>query len=512
MSSTERASNHLDSGFSIVNRLKAALLWVLVIGACPPGWADTAVEPGEAALASAGADDVPAGADDVPAGADDVPAGADDVPAGADDVPAGADDVPAGADDVPAGADDVPAGADDVSAGAGDVPWWFTDADGDVRVRLYFFWTRTCPHCTVARPDIERMARQTPWLALDSRELTADSSNTELYQRLAERVGAQARSVPAFLFCGQLVTGYDDAAGMGAMLLRELTRCREAALAGSAPAVSAPPVALPGLGDTDLSGWSLPVVAITLGALDSFNPCAFFVLLFLLSLMVNARSRGRMAVIGGVFVAVSGIVYFAFMAAWLNLFLLVGQLTVITLVAGGLAIAMGVLNVKDYFFLRTGPSLSIPERSKPGLFQRVRRLVAAERYPALIGGTLLLAVVANAYELLCTAGFPMVFTRVLTLRELPLVDYYAYLALYCMVYVVPLLAIVAAFTVTLGRRKLTDREGRILKLMSGLVMTGLGVVLVTAPAALGRVSVTLALLGGALIATLVISRFRIEAA
>ena len=111
-------------------------------------------------------------------------------------------------------------------------------------------------------------------------------------------------------------------------------------------------------------------------------------------------------------------------------------------------------------------------------------------------GTLVLAVIANAYELLCTAGFPMVFTRILTLQELPTSSYYVYLALYCVVYILPLLVIVGGFAWTLGRRKLTEAEGRLLKLMSGLMMTGLGALLIFRPGLLNHVGVTAALLLG----------------
>ena len=296
--------------------------------------------------------------------------------------------------------------------------------------------------------------------------------------------------MPAFLFCGQMITGFDDAAGLGTVLRESLEDCHRQVLLGAAVTV-AEPVApgsafetLPVLGEVDMSQWSLPVVAIVLGALDSFNPCAFFVLLFLLSLLVNARSRSRMLIVGGVFVLVSGGGYFLFLSAWLNLFLMVGQLGWVTIAAGLLAVLIGFLNVKDYFFFHAGPSLSVPESARPGLFRRMRSLVGARSLTTMLAGTLALAVVANAYELLCTAGFPMVFTRLLTLEPLPPATYYGYLALYCAVYVVPLLIIVTLFVVTLGRRKLTEREGRTLKLVSGMMMLGLGTLLLVDPALL----------------------------
>jgi hypothetical protein len=263
-------------------------------------------------------------------------------------------------------------------------------------------------------------------------------------------------------------------------------------------------VAVPFFGKVDVDEWSLPALTLVLAALDSFNPCAMFVLLFLLTLLVHARNRARMLLVGSTFVVVSGVVYFLFMAAWLNLFLIAGQIAWITLAAGLLAVAIALFNIKDYFWPGRGASLSIPASRRPDLFQRMRGLVGADRLAPLMGGTLILALVANAYELLCTAGFPMVFTRALTLNSLPTSSYYTYLVAYNVIYVIPLLLIVVLFVVSLGNRKLSESEGRTLKLVSGLMMLGLGVVLVLAPDLLGNVLVALGLVAAAIAGTAII--------
>lgn len=394
-----------------------------------------------------------------------------------------------------------------------DGPWLERDADGSARVNLWFFWSERCPHCREALPFIERLEREVPWLRVRSHELSRDRSNVALYVGMAEALGQEARSVPAFILCGRLLTGYDGPEGMGREILRTAELCRDAAPAGEAAVAVAPdgtgnpaavpdaPLRLPVLGEIDPTAVSLPLFTLVIAGFDAFNPCAFFVLLFLLSLMVHARSRARMALVGGTFVFFSGLIYFLFMAAWLNLFLVVGGAPVVTLVAGVVAVLIGLLNVKDWFWYRRGPSLAIPEGAKPGLFRRMRGLLAADNLTAMMAGTVTLALAANSYELLCTAGFPMVYTRVLTLNALDGAAYYGYLALYNLVYVLPLLAIVAVFTATLGARKLSEGQGRALKLLSGLMMLGLGLVMLFAPRLLDRLWVGLALLCGAVLAT-----------
>jgi len=251
-------------------------------------------------------------------------------------------------------------------------------------------------------------------------------------------------------------------------------------------------------------GWSLPVLTVVIAALDSFDPYAFFVLLFLLSLLVHAGSRSRMLIIGGVFILISGVVYFLAMAAWLNLFTLVGHLPLVTLVAGLFAVLISLLNIKDFFWFKRGVSLSISNQHQGRLIQRMRNLLGSGSLPTMLLATVSLAIVANLYELLCTAGFPMVYTRLLTLHEMRGTGYYLYLLLYNAVYVVPLLLIMIAFVVTLGQRKLQEHEGRTLKLMSGLMMLALGLTLIFVPQALSRPWFAALLLVGAVITTWVI--------
>lgn len=430
--------------------------------------------------------------------------------------------------------------------------WTEADGEGGALVHLYFFHSRTCPHCREAMPFVEDLAATTPWLRLHSMEVSESKANAESYVAFASLVGEQAMYVPAFFYCGQMVAGYDNAEGVGAALQSALSACHEQAVAevqargaatagagasgGSegaiagagvaaagaagqgrpvaeaaaaqadeqplvqAAALQAPAetISVPLLGEMSVAALSLPALTVMIAGLDAFNPCAFFVLMFLLSLMVHAGSRRRMLLVGGVFVIFSALLYFVFMSAWLNVFLWLGELQFITLLAGLVAIALALINIKDFFWFKQGVSLSIPDKAKPGLFARARTTVAADSLWAVLGSTVLLALAANSYELLCTSGFPMVYTRALTLHDLPAGSYYGYLAAYNFIYVIPLLVIVTVFAAKFGARKLSEDEGRTLKLISGVMMLMLGVLLVLAPERLSNPLTAASLLAAAL--------------
>jgi thiol-disulfide isomerase/thioredoxin len=381
----------------------------------------------------------------------------------------------------------------------------------DERVLVHFFYSKGCPHCSAERPFLEKLESEYPWLKVEYLDV-GQAGNANLYVDMAEECGGTAQGVPGTFICGEMIVGYGSDEIHGARIRQKILECRgrntdsqEGQCEDADKDETS--VSLPLFGEVAASSMSLPVFTIVLGGLDGFNPCAFFVLFFLLSLLIHAKSRARMLLIGGVFVFFSALIYFIFMAAWLNLFLMIGQISAITTLAGIIALFVGAVNVKDFFWFKKGLSLSIPDSAKPKLFTRMRQLMKASELPSMLLGTIVLAVAANTYELLCTAGFPMVYTRVLTLSNLSTLDYYLYLALYNLVYVVPLMSIVAVFTYTLGSRKLKEEEGRSLKLMSGNMMLSLGLILVFAPELLNNILTAAVVLGASAAVTAALSLY-----
>jgi thiol-disulfide isomerase/thioredoxin len=378
----------------------------------------------------------------------------------------------------------------------------------NVRPTIFFFWGTGCPHCAAAKPFLKELEKKYPAIEVRSFEVLNNSENLELLKKMAQARETEATGVPVFMLGNRVFAGFDDVTARVIETAVQESINREKAGDGASP----PPkgderpelISLPFFGKTDTQSLSLPVFTLVIAGLDSFNPCAFFVLFTLLSLIVHAHSRKRMLLIGGVFVFTSGLLYFLFMAAWMNLFFLVGHLSAVTWIAGFTALIISLINMKDFFFFKQGVSLSIPETSKPKLLERMRGLLHTKSLPAALTGSIVLAVAANSYELLCTAGFPMVYTRLLTMNSLSTAAYYAYLALYNLVYMIPLAVIVFFFVITLGSRKLTEWQGRVMKLVSGLMMFGLAGVLLLKPTLLQSAQASALLLLGVIVLSAVI--------
>jgi thiol-disulfide isomerase/thioredoxin len=272
--------------------------------------------------------------------------------------------------------------------------WHQTSEDGSVVIDVYFFWSKKCPHCLEARPFIEQFTKDNPWIILHDFQVVGEPGNIRRYEQITSEIGATGNAVPAFLYCGQLTPGFDEE--LARSLSEDLLSCRdhvysEGSIEGFSSSIVIPEEALvlslPLVGEVEIGLSSLGLITVMLASVDSFNPCAFFVLMLLLSMMLHTGSRKKMLLVGGVFLFFSGFMYFLFMSAWLNLFMVLGRLDLLTMIAAVVAITIGGINIKDYFWFRKGVSIGISDDAKPGLYQRMRAMLRTDSLTTLLLAT-----------------------------------------------------------------------------------------------------------------------------
>ncbi len=348
---------------------------------------------------------------------------------------------------------------------------------------LLFFWGIGCPHCEAAKPFVDKLSREMPKLVIERIEVRKDRAGRQRFLRKVEELHIQAPGIPLFVYDTRYLIGFTE--GVTEPQVRDMIRgAKSATTPGGSEQLGA--VVLPIVGSVDPSQMSMPAFTLLVGLLDGINPCAMWVLLVLLGLLLHVRSRRRLFMFGGVFVVMSGVVYFLFMTVWHGLFGLIGFSRVITIGLGVVVVIMGLINLKELFWLKKGVSLTIPDQAKPRLYRRMRAITNATSLPAAFVGVTVLAFVVNLIELGCTLGLPAIYTRILSLRtDLPPAVHYGYLALYNVAYVVPLGLIVLVFATTLHRFAMQERGAKVLKAISGVLLLLFGVVFIVAPELLG---------------------------
>lgn len=367
------------------------------------------------------------------------------------------------------------------------------------RVDVHLFWRADCPHCERAIAFLDPLVLRDPRIRLHRHELPHDPAGRALFARAVERFGIAHPAVPMLVVGERVLIGYRDEATTGREIEALVAACLAAACPdplSSAPLAAAAPdamppatapqhlperIALPLIGEVATASLSLPVLTVVLGALDGFNPCAMWVLVFLIGLLLGLKDRRRMWLLGGTFLLASAAVYFLFLAAWLNLLLLLGALVWVRLAVGTAALVGGVHYLRGFARGDAGVCrVTAPERRRR-IFERLRALARAQSLPLALLGIALLAFAVNLVELLCSAGLPAVYTGVLTRTALPAWQYYLYLVLYIAVFMADDMAVFATAMLTLRLAGPGTAYARHAQLIGGVVLTLIGALLLVRP-------------------------------
>jgi glutaredoxin len=363
-------------------------------------------------------------------------------------------------------------------------------------VELEVFVRAGCPHCDKAKEFLSALSAERPDIRISISDVGQDVRALDRLKQLSTAQGLNLLSVPSFYINDQLIVGFSAEANTEKRILAELAQAGD----DQQPALTAPgsctvdepltceretPVpAQPENFQVTLFGHTLsleqaglPLFTLAMGLLDGFNPCSMWVLILMISLLAPMQNRWRMFAVAGTFIAVEGLAYFVFMTAWLNLFLLVGLSRTSEIVIAAIALLAGAIHIKDFLAYGRGISLSIPQKSKPGIYAQIRHILQAENLLGAMIGAVVLAILVQIVEFLCTSGFPALYTRILTLQQPSGLSYYGYLLLYNAAYMLDDAIVLGIGIFTLSQRRLQEKEGRWLKLISGSVMIALGVYL-----------------------------------
>lgn len=238
---------------------------------------------------------------------------------------------------------------------------------------------------------------------------------------------------------------------------------------------------LPLIGQINLKSLSLPILAIFLGLLDGFNPCAMWTLVFLISLLLGLKDKKRMWLLGGTFIVASAVIYFLFMSAWLNLFLFIGLIGFVRLVIGVFALGAGIYYLRDFMQNKDGACKVDLGGKKQAVFTKLKEITHRQSLFWALIGIVLLAVAVNMVELLCSAGLPAIFTQTLVLNNLPSWQYYAYLLLYVFFFMLDDLVVFVIAMKTLQGVGLDGKYARYSHLIGGLIMFMIGLAMIFKP-------------------------------
>jgi glutaredoxin len=366
------------------------------------------------------------------------------------------------------------------------------DGNEPHEVRLLFFWGDGCPHCADQKVFLQDLQRRYALLEVESYEIWYNPANRERLESLAEEMGFQLRGVPITVIGDQYWIGYSE------IIAEEIEQAVVNGIENIPTEVRRNIINIPLIGRVNLDQQSLLVSTALIAFVDGFNPCSVWVLTMLLALVIHTGSRRKIVLIGVIFLTVTAAIYALFIAGLFTLFTFVSFLTWIQVLVALVALAFAIINIKDYFWYKEGVSLTISDKEKPGLMQKMRGLVSNEKSMwGLIGATIAMAAGVSLVEFTCTAGFPVLWTNILVASGVETMEFLGLLLVYMLIYQLDELVIFLTVVFTLKASRLEEKHGRILKLVGGTLMLTLALVMLINPDLLEGLASSLYIFGAA---------------
>jgi hypothetical protein len=342
---------------------------------------------------------------------------------------------------------------------------------------VYFFYLPGCSHCEAQAVFNEKLKIEFPAINITSIDGTTPSGQALLSQMLDD-LGVENRPpFPVTIFGNQVFGGWESEDTSGKAIELALQQCLTGNCPPAAGTQSSETITLPLIGTITLSDYSLPTLAVVLGLVDGFNPCAMWVLVYLISVVAMLKDRRRIWLIVGSFVLASGILYYLFMTAWLNAFLAIGYSRAITTVIGLVALGGGALQVREIVTTKGAIVCEVTsEDSRKRTMTRVQEIVSSPLTWGIVAAIIGLAFTVNAVEFVCSAAIPAVFTQVLSLANLSTLQHYGYILLYVFFFMLDDLVIfgTAAFALT---SRMGDRYAKYSRPVGASILIVLGFLL-----------------------------------
>lgn len=381
-------------------------------------------------------------------------------------------------------------------------------------INAYLFWGNGCPHCAKEKTYLSEVLDDHPRVKLNLYEIYYNQDNVQLMQDVAKALGVEASGVPFLVIGDKEFVGFADGI-TDKEILSQIEKCENLECSDSIATIvgievkgdnsdsdeqqdSATEteetenedlteseqekiVTVPIFGEINALDFSLPLLTIIIGALDGFNPCAMWVLLFLISLLLGFNDRKKMWILGSIFIFTSAFVYLLFMAAWLNLVLFLGFVVWTRIIIGLVALAGGGYNLQKGLSNKDGGCDVTGSEKRQAVFKRLKETVDGRCLVVAIGGIIALAFAVNLVELVCSAGLPAVYTQVLALSNLPSWQYYGYILLYVFFFMLDDLIIFTIAMVTLKMTGISTKYSRYSNIVGGVLMLILGIILIFKP-------------------------------
>ncbi len=365
----------------------------------------------------------------------------------------------------------------------------------ETELRLYLFHQSSCPHCNEEIKFLETIKDDYPTLDIVMYEISGNEMNYNFYNKVLKETGINANGVPFTMIGTDYYVGYTES--IGESIKKSIDKFLKD---GTKDVISmvkneddlkdirynvnpSEEVKVPILGNVNAKQVSLPLISVVIGLVDGFNPCAMWVLLFLISMLFHMEDKKKMWILGLTFLVTSALIYLLFMLAWLKVALSFSSVTWIRILIALVAFVGGLINLKSYLKNRKKDDGCdvVDDKKRKKIFARIKNITEEKKFILALLGIIALAISVNLVELACSAGLPLIFTQVLALNDLNTLEYAIYMFLYILFFLIDDVVIFVIAMLTLNIKGISAKYGKYSHLIGGIIMLLIGILMIFKP-------------------------------
>ena len=379
----------------------------------------------------------------------------------------------------------------------------FEDVFAKEKIKVYLFHGDGCPHCAEETKFLEKLEKKYSNVEVIKYEVWENKTNALLMKRVGNKYDVSTGSVPFTVISGTTTSGFSESIGVKIERIIKYydknpkknidyvkkikngtydgEKIVDAFTENDKKTDENTKINVPIFGEVNLKNFSLPTASILIGLVDGFNPCAMWVLLFLISMLLGMKDKKRMWILGITFLLMSALVYMAIMLSWFNIVVNVMASVIFRRIIAVVAIIGAIINLKGFFTTNDSGCEVVDDKKRKKVITRIKKFTKEKSLLLAIGGVILLAISVNVIELACSAGLPLVFTQLLAINEVSAFESFIYTLIYIFFFLMDDIIVFAIAMYTTNIKAISTKYNKYSHLIGGIIMLIIGVLLLVKP-------------------------------
>ena len=368
-------------------------------------------------------------------------------------------------------------------------------------ITLYLFHGDGCPHCAEEISFLDSISNEYDNLNVVKYEVWYNDENAALLTEVEKAFDIKRSGVPTTVIGDTVILGFGTSTGArirnavefytkneyidqveriqnGTFVKEEVKDDYEKEEEKEDKELT---IDVPLFGKVNLKNVSLGTAAGVIGLIDGFNPCAMWILLFLLSVLVGMKDRKRMWIIGLTFLITSALVYMLIMLSWLQIAVKITTVIWIRNIIAIIALIGAIINLRAFIKSRDSGCEVVDDKKRKTIFKKIKKFTHEKSLLLALVGVIGLAISVNLVELACSAGLPLVFTELLVINNVNSFMRFTYTLLYILFFLLDDLVVFFIAMFTMKITGISTKYNKYSHLLGGIIMLIVGILLLFKP-------------------------------